>query len=60
MNSPAVSRKKIIIKRSEDLLLEASLKSQDPNVDREIVRRLTIESAMLAVDADDVVAAKDR
>lgn len=51
---------KIFLKRSEDLLLEATFRSQSKSFEVDIVRRLTIESAMLALDAGDLAAAQNR
>lgn len=51
---------RIFLKRSEDLLLEATLRSQEEGYDIEIVRRLLIESAMLAIDGNSAQIAHER
>lgn len=52
--------KRVFLKRSEDMFLEATLRLQRPDHDIELVKRLIVESALLALDAEEAVMANDR
>ena len=52
--------KRIFLKRSEDMFLEATLRLQKPDHDIGLVKRLIVESALLALDAEEAEMASDR